>query len=92
MAMPIDQAGSVEDLKGLLHQSEQRAGRLEAELAQLRRETDEAATRLTGELRKQQAAAADSALKKQMELIDVKLITPTGFDGTKLEHHIGWFS
>ena len=90
MAQPADAAGpnltpesvtTVEEMRVLLRRSENFALQLQGELTRLRQDTDQAVMRLQADL----AAAHRSSMSRQMELIDVKMIAPTTFDGSKLE-------
>ena len=97
MALTIDSATTVEDFKVLFHRAEDKSDKLETEVKRLRHDTDVAVTTLKHEVVKLQAeaaaAAAASTQQRQMDridLIDNKMISPTLFDGGKVEAFKPW--
>ena len=87
--MSIDQATTVEDFKIIFHQQEAVNLNLQNLLASLRADTDTAVARLNQENQKLRVDLTQGQMEK-MDLIDVKLISPTNFDGSKLDAFKPW--
>ena len=93
MALTIDSATTVEDFKVLFHRAEDKSNKLETEVKRLRHDTDVAVTTLKNEVVMLQAEAAASTQQRQkdrIDLIDNKMISPTLFDGGKVEAFKPW--
>ena len=94
MALTIDSATTVEDFKVLFHRAEDKSNKLETEVKRLRHDTDVAVTTLKNEVVMLQAeAVASKQQQKQtdrIDLIDNKTISPTLFDGGKVEAFKPW--
>ena len=92
MALTIDTATTVEDFKVLFHRANDKAMELEKLIVALRQDTDVAVTELNTELVKSQAETtrAKARHEDRIDLIDTKMISPTSFDGTKVETFKPW--
>ena len=90
MALTIDTATTVEDFKVLFHRSEAKTTQLEKLLNTLRHDTDVAVTKLNVDLSKSRAETASARREDRIDLIDMKMISPTAFDGTKLDAFKPW--
>ena len=96
----IDTASSIGDFRDLFQQASDRGDRLQTELVRINTEMHNSVNNLQAELAqarvetaKAQADAQTAAMGRQMDrfdLIDMKAIAPTHFDGNKLESFRPW--